>query len=101
MRSTQREGRIESERAKTGRESQAGNLQGIILLAEGVDEKIVADSGGEKRQKNEMTLFCILFIGCYLWFAAAGKRGGKEMRKERRTGATQAIAILLSERKRN
>lgn len=48
-----------------------------------------------------MTLFCILFIGCYLWFAAAGKRGGKEMRKERRTGATQAIAILLSERKRN
>lgn len=32
--------------ARQGRQSQAGDLQGIILLAEGVDEKIA--SGSEK-----------------------------------------------------
>lgn len=33
-------------KARQGRRSQAGDLQGIILLAEGVDEKIA--SGSEK-----------------------------------------------------
>lgn len=47
------EGRIESERAKAGRQSQAGNLQGIILLAEGVDEKIVADSVKKKKKAEK------------------------------------------------